>query len=140
MLFNRHFIIIVFSISFIGMIFWWQKPDTAVSAMARAEYNSNPYSIVKNYWKRLDYRQFELALEMTEVKASRDHAKIERLLTENPLLSIQKTIIQVTPEENTFMVKTTFGSLVNEKQEINYLVRVEQTKKGWLISSIEAIP
>lgn len=139
MLFNRHFFIIGFSVLFIGMIFWWQSPQTTVSAMAGGEYTSSPYSIVKNYWEKMDYRQFELALEMTALPAGEDHTAIEKLLTNNPFLSIQKTNIEGTPEENTFLVKITLGSVMDQKQEVDYLVRVERAQKGWLITSLKAI-
>ena len=122
MLFNRHFFIIVFSVLFIGMIFWWQKPEAAASAMSRGEYTFNSYSLVKNYWKRLDYRQFELASEMTTLKAS-----------------IQKVSIELTTKKNIFLAKITLGSVIDKKQENDYLVNVEQTEKGWLITSINCI-
>jgi hypothetical protein len=139
MLFNRRFFIIVFSVLFIGMIFWWQKPEAAASAMSRGEYTFNSYSLVKNYWKRLDYRQFELASEMTTLKARRDHVDLEKLLTEKPLLSIQKVSIELTTKKNIFLAKITLGSVIDKKQENDYLVNVEQTEKGWLITSINCI-
>lgn len=140
MFLNRHLVILLFSVLFIGVIFWWEEPETAVSAMARGEYTSNPYSIVKNYWKRLDYRQFDLALEMTDESARKDHAKIQQMLTENPFLSIQKTNIQVTSEKDTFLVENTLGSSIDQRKEINYVVKVEQTSGGWRISSLKTVP
>jgi hypothetical protein len=139
MFLNRHFFVIVFSVLFIGIILWWQNPETAALAMSRGEYNSNSYNVIKNYWKRLDYRQFELASEMITQNARKDHADLENLLTQNSLLSIQKVGIELTSKENEFLVKATLGSVIDQKQEINYLVNVEQTEKGWLITSISCI-
>lgn len=140
MLFNRHFFIIVFSIFLIGIIFWWQSPDTAISAMAKGEYIANPYNTVKNYWKRLDYRQFDLAFEMTSDTARADHINLVKLLTENSLLSIQKVEIEMGNEPNLFVVKTSYGSIINPKKEINYLINLEKAQEGWLITSINVIP
>lgn len=139
MLFSRHLTIIVFSVFFIGAIIWWQEPETAVSAMARGEYNTNPYSIVKNYWQRMDHRQFELALEMTGPEARNDHLAIQEQLSANPFLSIQKINIELTSEQNMFLVETTLGSSIDEKKRIAYLVLVEQAPGGWKITSLKSV-
>ncbi|HHV64742.1 MAG TPA: hypothetical protein GXX46_06700 [Peptococcaceae bacterium] len=139
MLFNRHLIIFAFSVLFLGIIFWWQKPEVTVSAMARGEYISNPYSIVKNYWKRMDYRQLDLASGMTALEAQAEHATLANLFKTNPFLSIQKTTIETTPTENTFLVKLILGSVIDEKKETNYLVKVEPINGEWLITSIKSV-
>lgn len=139
MLFNRHLFVIVFSIFFIGVIVWWQNPSAAVSAMASGDYSSNPYSTVKNYWKRLDYRQFDLALEMIGESAKNDHAALQRQLSANPFLSIQKLEIADTPLEHTFEVKTVMGSVIDPKTESTYIVNVDHSDKGWVIASIKRL-
>jgi hypothetical protein len=108
--------------------------------MARGEYISNPYSVVKNYWKRMDYRQLDLASGMTALEAKDNHAIMAKLLTENPFLSIQKTVIENTSDENTFLVKLVLGSVIDEKQELDFVVRLEAINGEWLITSMKTVP
>jgi len=136
MLFNRHLFIIMFSVFFIGVIFWWQKPAATVSAMAGGEYYANPYSLVNTYWKRLDYRQFNLAEDMIAGSASQEHNRLQKKLTDNPLLSIQKVEIHNTLEKNILAVKITIGSVIDKKEEINYLISAGQSDRGLIITSL----
>lgn len=136
---NRHFFILTFCVVFIGILFWWQTPAATVTAMAKGESIAKPYNIVKNYWNKLDYRQFHLAEELTAKGAQGDHASMEKIFTENPLLSLQKIDIELTPEHNTFLVKTSYGSLITHKQECNYAVKVDLIEGKYLISSIKTI-
>jgi len=137
MLFNRHFTIIVLSILFIGVVFWWQKPDTTVSAMAGGEYSSNSYIVVKNYFKKMDYRQFDLAAGMTTVNSEQETADLKKMLNDNPFLSIQKITVMNT-DENTFIAEIVLGSSIDEQQTVSYQIDVISTENGWLINSIKA--
>ncbi|RNC29734.1 MAG: hypothetical protein AWM53_00351 [Candidatus Dichloromethanomonas elyunquensis] len=140
MLMNRHFFIILFSIFFIGVIFWWQKPVTAVSAMAGADYHGDPYQMIKSYWRRMDYRQFNLTREMISDTALERHYQIQKNLTDNPLLSIRNVDIEATMEKNTLLARVTSGSVIDPKTEVSYLMHVGESPQGFLITSIKTIP
>jgi len=140
MLFNRHFFIICFSVFLIGVIFWWQKPVGAVSAMSGGEVRTNPYHTVKNYWKRLDYRQFDFAREMVAATAILEHQQLEKILQDNPLLSIQKVDINNTQDNSIFNVKITSGSVIDTQKEVLYQIGVGQSDQKFMITSIQEIP
>jgi hypothetical protein len=140
MLMNRHFFVVIFSIFFIGVIFWWQKPVTAVSAMAGAGYQTDPYQIVKSYWTKMDYRQFDLSRKMVAATALAQHDQLQKELTDNPFLSIQKVVIENAPAGNACLAKVTTGSAIDPQKEVDYLMNVGKTANGTLITSIQAIP
>ena len=139
MLFNRHFYFLILSVFFIGIIFWWQTPENAVSAMVKGDQSSNPYTVVGNYWKRMDYRQFDLALEMMSENAKNEHVYLEEILTANPFLSIQSVICDTELKQNEMIVKIIFGSAIDEKKQANYAFKLERIDGDWLISSIKPL-
>ncbi len=138
MLLSRHFVIMVVSVVCIGAVFWWQRPDTAVSAMAGGQYSSNSYSVVKNYFKRMDYRQFDLTEKMTAATAKEESAALQKQLEDNPFLSIQSVDIK-NINNNTFLVKIYLGSAIDEKRQITYEVKVISNEEGYLITNIRVI-
>ena len=139
MLFNRHLFIITFSIFFIGVIFWWQNPNIAVTAMTKSDFAWNSYTAVKSYWTRLDNRQFDLARALISEDAVEAHNGIEGRLDENPFLSIQKLEILKTSEAHKYICVVTTGSVIEAKEEKTYYIDVQASEKGWIISSIQII-
>lgn len=140
MLYSRNLIFIILSLMFIGAIVWWQNPQTAISAMAHGNYSPNSYSTVKNYFKYMDLRQFDLAQDLIADEARNEHKEIEAKLSGNPFLSIQKVQINNIPEEeNLFYVQVFYGSVVEGKQVINYRIKVGSTEKGRVITSMTVI-
>ena len=139
MLFNRHLFIITFSVFFIGVIFWWQNPNIAVTAMTKGDFAWNSYTAVKSYWTRLDNRQFDLARALISEDAVEAHTVIEERLDENPFLSIQRLQILNTSEADRYVCKVTMGSAIDEKEEQAYYIDVQASEKGWIISSIQII-
>lgn len=139
MLFNRHLVIIMFSVLFIGVVFWWQNPSVAITAMSKSDYAWNSYTAVKNYWKRIDDRQFDLAKGLVAQQAIEEHNAIQNRLKENPLLRIQKVEIESALEAHTYSCKVTIGSIIDSRQEHTYLTNVDKSDKGWVITSIKII-
>ncbi|NLI93646.1 MAG: hypothetical protein GX434_16075 [Peptococcaceae bacterium] len=139
MLMNRHFFMILFSIFFIGIIFWWQKPVAAVSAMAGMNDYADPYQVVKNYWTKMDYRQFDLTREMVTDSALEQHYKIQKVLMDHPLLSIRNVEIEATMQNNTLLARVTSGSVIDQKNEASYLMSVGKSSQGFRITSIKTI-
>lgn len=139
MLFNRHFIIMSLSIFLIGVIFWWQNPSVAITAMSQSDYSWNSYTAVKSYWKRMDNRQFDLARELVIKEAMDDHNAIQQKFNVSPLLSIQKVEIENTQEANTYICNLRLGSVIDEREEVTYLLNVQVLEKGWFITSLKLI-
>lgn len=139
MLFNRHFIIMSLSIFLIGVIFWWQNPTVAITAMSQSDYSWNSYTAVKSYWKRMDNRQFDLARELVTEEAVDDHNAIQQKLMASPLLSIQKVEINNTQEADTYICNVSSGSVIDNREEGEYLINVQTSDKGWFITSIKVI-
>ncbi len=139
MLFNRHFIIMSLSIFLIGVIFWWQNPSVAITAMSQSDYSWNSYTAVKSYWKRMENRQFDLARELVTQEAIDDHNTIQQKINESTLLSIQKVEINNTQETDTYICKVRLGSVIDDREDIKYLISVQTSGKGWFISSLKAI-
>ena len=139
MLLNRHFYFLILSVFFIGIIFSWQTPGNSVSAMVKGEQSSNPYAVVKNYWKRMDYRQFDLASELLSEKANKEHVYLEKVLTDNPFLSIQRVDCETGLNQDEMIVTVLYGSTIDQKQQINYLFKFKYSEGRWLISSLTPI-
>jgi len=139
MLFNRYFFIFVFSILFLGVVFWWQSPGTAVSAMATGENKSDSYGVVKTFFQRIDYRQFDLADNLTTLAAKKDIADLEKRLRENPFLSIQRIYIEQGGAANSYIVTLSLGSSIDEKQTVQYAVQVQPTEKGMCLTSVKML-
>lgn len=139
MLYSRNLFFIIISMLFIGAIVWWQNPQTAVSAMANSNYSQNSYSTVKNYFKYLDLRQFDMAQGLIADNITSEHMDIESELSNNPFLSIQKVQIDQISEENSFNVRVFYGSVVEGKKVINYRINVDFTERGWVITSLSVI-
>lgn len=139
MLFNRHFIIMSLSIFLIGVIFWWQNPSVAITAMSQSDYSWNSYTAVKSYWKRMDNRQYDLARALVTKEAIDGHNAIQDKLKESPLLSIQKVEIENTQEADTYICNVRLGSVIDDREEGAYLINVQISDKGWFITSLKAI-
>ncbi len=139
MLFNRHFIIMSLSIFLIGVIFWWQNPSVAITAISQSDYSWNSYAAVKSYWKRMENRQFDLARSLVTKEAMDDHNAIQQKFNESPLLSIQKVEIENTQEDDTYICNVRLGSVIDDKEEGAYLLNVQILDKGWFITSITPI-
>lgn len=139
MLFNRHFIILICSILFIGVIVWWQRPDTTVLAMANGDDAVYQDTIIKNYWERLDYRQINLAEAMTTVTAKGEHGTLAAMFEENPFLSVQNYQIQSTAIPNTYVVIVSLGSAIDQRQELNFHMQIEEFNGRWMITGIDQI-
>jgi len=136
---NRHFYFLILSVFFIGIIFWWQTPESSISAMVEGKQNSHPLAVVKDYWKRMDYRQFDLASTLVTETAKKEHAYLEKVLTENPFLSIQRITCEAGSNQNEVPVKILFGSAIDEGKQINYLFELELREGRWLITSITSL-
>lgn len=139
MLFNRHLFIITFSIFFIGVIFWWQNPNIAVTAMTKGDFAWNSYTAVKSYWTRLDNRQFDLAEALITPEAAEAHNSLQARFDEDPFLSIQKIEVENTYKADSFICKVTMGSVIEDRKEHTYSIDVNASEKGWRISSIKKI-
>ncbi|KUO67008.1 MAG: hypothetical protein APF84_17605 [Gracilibacter sp. BRH_c7a] len=139
MLFNRHLIIMSLSILLIGVIFWWQNPTVAITAMSQSDYAWNSYTAVKSYWKRMDNRQFDLAKSLVTEEAIEDHNIIQNKLNESQLLSIQRIEIKYAQETDTYLCDVTLGSVIDDREEGTYLVNVHPSDNGWSITSIKAM-
>ena len=139
MLFNRHLVIMAFSILFIGVIFWWQNPTVAITAMSKSDYAWSSYAAVKSYWKRVEDKQFDLAKGLVGEGAVNEHYDIEERLSENPLVSIQRVMIESTNDAHTYISKVNIGSVIDNREERTYLVNVEASEKGWIITSLKII-
>lgn len=139
MFFNRHFFIMIFSLFFMGAIVWWQAPNTAVSAFSETDFASNPYTIVKSFWKMVDLRQFDLAEALVEDKNNTEIKRLKQILNDNPLLSLQKMEIIQNDEYNNFLVNLTWDSVISEKKEMRYFLQLRKSKNGWIIHSIQSL-
>lgn len=139
MLFNRHLIILVFSVFFIGVIVWWQKPDTAVFAMANGDDAVHADTIIKNYWERLDYRQMNLADAMTAETALGEHETLAKMFEENPFLSVQDYQIEKTAMPSVYVVTVSLGSAIDKRQEHTYQMQIEKWNNKWMITGIDPI-
>jgi hypothetical protein len=126
MLLNRHFFILVCSIFFIGVIVWWQNPDTAVSAMANGQSYANPKAVIEEYWEKLDYRQFDLASALTSRQAEATNNILQQMFQDNPFLSVQNVEIQNTSAQNSYFVEITTGSSIDQRKVLTYQITVEQ--------------
>lgn len=137
MLFKRNTVIIMVSILFIAIIIWWQKPGTAVSAMAGGNYQNSSYGVVKNYWEKMDCRQFNIASGMIASTARSEHSLLEKQLANDPFLSVQKVEIDNGPENNTFYATVHLGSVIDQKTEAEYFFQVDSGPQGLFISSMQ---
>ncbi|RJE46739.1 MULTISPECIES: hypothetical protein [unclassified Dehalobacter] len=130
MLLNRHFFILVCSIFFIGIIVWWQNPDTAVSAMANGQSYANPNAVIEEYWEKLDYRQFDLASALASGQAEATNSILQQMFRDNPFLSVQNVEIQNTSAQNSYFVEITTGSSIDQRKVLAYQITVEQQDNG----------
>jgi len=136
MLLNRHFFILVCSIFFIGVIVWWQNPDTAVSAMANGQSYANPNAVIEEYWEKLDYRQFDLASALISRQAEATNSILQQMFRDNPFLSVQNVEIQNTSAQNSYFVEITTGSSIDQRKVLAYQITVEQQDNGLKIVEI----
>lgn len=133
---SRHFTIMALCLIFIALLFWWQQPEKAVSAMANTSYSVDAYSLVKNYFNKIDYRQFDLAADMIAPSARKESLELERTLKHNPFLSIQTIDVKRLNEEE-FLVSLVLGTTRKEKRFLNYELMVSRTEEGYLITSLK---
>jgi hypothetical protein len=136
MFLNRHLYILLLSIAFIGIVVWSQRPANVVTAMAGGDCSHNSCDIVKQYFQRMDYRQFDSARKMLAQNAPEDVRQLEKTLADNPFLSIQKIEIQPADDGSLF-VKITYGSAIDPRETVNYRVEVSQADSGLLITSLK---
>jgi len=130
MLLNRHFFILVCSVFFIGVIVWWQNPNTAVSAIANGQSYANPKAVIEDYWEKLDYRQFDLASALASGQAEATNSILQQMFQDNPFLSVQNVEIQNTSAQNSYLVEITTGSSIDQRKVLTYQIIVEQQDDG----------